>query len=290
METLPRLVVAYVTDKAARGRFRPKTVETVTYTLRGLLPFLPPDPNDVTASHIEAWLAGTKMAPATARARLSQVRGFFRWLAHRGLMTTDPTMGIEGPRTPRYVPRGLKSDAVAGALDACPDARARLMLLLMCQEGLRCGEVAALELGDVDFDDKLMLVRGKGGHQRVLPLSDETWGAVVEYLAQHPANAGPLVRSYNDPHSGIEASYISTLVARWIRATGVNATAHQLRHTAATDMLRSGAHLRDVQHALGHVSLSTTQRYLPWMVGDLRTAMAGRRYGRTARQVETAAG
>jgi site-specific recombinase XerD len=162
------------------------------------------------------------------------------------------------------------------------------MLLLMCQEGLRCCEVASHELGDVDFDERLMLIRGKGGHQRILPLTDETWGAIAEYLTDHPAHAGPLIRSYNDPYRPIDASYVSTLVARWIRAAGVEATAHALRHTAATDMLRSGAHLRDVQAALGHVSLSTTQRYLPWVVGDLRTAMAGRRYGRAARSVDSA--
>lgn len=55
-------------------------------------------------------------------------------------------------------------------------------------------------------------------------------------------------------------------------------TPHALRHTAATDMLRGGAHVRDVQRALGHVELSSTQRYLPWLVGDLREAMGGRQY------------
>jgi integrase/recombinase XerD len=56
-------------------------------------------------------------------------------------------------------------------------------------------------------------------------------------------------------------------------------SAHAARHTMATDLVRSGAHLRDIQHALGHASIQTTQRYLPWLVGDLRTAMGGREYG-----------
>lgn len=277
---LDSLIHAYVAEKAARGRFRPKTVQTVKYTLLGLAPYLPPDPCDTEQAHLEAWLVGVKMAPATARARLSQVRGFYRWLFRRRLIDCDPTMGIDGPRMPRYVPRGLRHQAVAATLDACPDTRARLIVLLMCQEGLRCCEVANLELGDMDFEDRLILVRGKGGHQRVLPVSDETWNAVLEYLAEHPANAGHLVRSYNDPHCGIDASYVSTLVSGWMRDADVPGTAHSLRHTAASDMLRSGAHLRDVQAALGHQSLQTTQRYLPWVVGDLRRAMSGRRYRR----------
>lgn len=284
---LPHLAEQYVADRVTRGRFRPRTATTVTITLRGLCRFVP-DGEPLTSTHIEAWIGGTKMAPATLRTRLSQIRAFCHWLLRHGHLTDDPSFFVDSPRPPRYVPRGLKTPAVAGVLDSCPDARARAIILLMCQEGLRCGEVAALELGDVDFEERLILVRGKGGHQRVLPVSDETWGAMLEYLAEYPANAGPLVRSYNDVYSGIDASYISTLVAKWIRAGGIEATAHALRHTAATDMLRSGAHLRDVQHALGHVSLSTTQRYLPWVVGDLRTAMAGRKYGRAARPVDSA--
>jgi site-specific recombinase XerD len=287
MDELPQLAVAYVAERATRGRFRPRTVQTVTYTLRGFIPHCPAD-GHIEAEHVEAWLDATKMAPATARSRLSQVRGFCRWLIRRGHLDLDPTLDIEGPRPPRYVPRGLRSDAVGAALDACPDTRARLILMLMVEEGLRCAEVAALEVGDVDFDEQLMIVNGKGGHQRVLPLTDDTWGAIGEYLTEHPAYAGPLIRSYNNPYRGIDASYVSTLVARWIRSAGVEATAHRLRHTAASDMLKSGAHLRDVQAALGHVSLSTTQRYLPWTVGDLRTAMGGRHYGRAARPVDSA--
>lgn len=274
----PDLSEQYLADRAARGRFRPRTILTVRYTLRGLAPFLPPDLRDVSPAHVEAWLVGVPMGPATARARLSQVRTFFRWCQRHGLVDADPTVSVDGPRTPRYVPRGLNHMSVAAALDACPDTRARLILLLMCQEGLRCCEVASLELGDIDASERLMLVRGKGGHQRVLPISDETWLALVAYLDDHPAPAGPLVRSYIDQRTPLDPRYVSTLVARWLRDAGVDATAHQLRHTAATDMLRSGAHLRDVQAALGHASLSTTQRYLPWVVGDLRTAMGGRRY------------
>ncbi len=82
------------------------------------------------------------------------------------------------------------------------------------------------------------------------------------------------------PDPGISAHYVSRLVSKWMHAAGVNASGHALRHTAATDMLRDGAHGRDVQNALGHASLATTQRYMPWLVGDLRTAMEGRTYER----------
>jgi integrase/recombinase XerC len=153
----------------------------------------------------------------------------------------------------------------------------------MVQEGLRCCEVANLQLADIDFIDRTARVVGKGGHERLLPLTEETWNVLERYLDEQPLTAGPLIRSYRTS-GGLRADTISGLVGgvdvrrrikRWAR-DGISA--HALRHSAATNMLRSGAHLRDVQAALGHASPSSTQRYLPTVVNDLRTAMGGRRY------------
>lgn len=133
---LPQHTQDYVADRVARGRFRSRTAKTVTVTLRGLCRHVP-DGEPLAAGHIEAWLAATKMAPATARTRLSQVRSFCTWMVRHGHLATDPSLFIDSPRTPRYVPRGLRHDAVAAGLAVAPDARARLIILLMCQEGQR---------------------------------------------------------------------------------------------------------------------------------------------------------
>lgn len=229
-------------------------------------------------SHVEKWLERGDRSPATLRNQLSIVRGFCKWLVKNGHTRVDPTIDVATPRQPRYLPRGLALPKVASALAQSPDARAMLILSLMVQEGLRCCEVAALQRADVDLVEDLLLVKGKGGHERVLPLSDETKAAVQSYVVEHPGSAGPLIRSYSHPSRGIGARHVSVLVSEWLHGAGVAATAHALRHTAATDMLRAGAHVRDVQQALGHQSLATTQRYMPWVVGDLRKAMGGRRY------------
>lgn len=281
--TLTQLVYRYLAFRTKAGELRPTSVKSIRY---GLLHFcratgagLPAD--QLSDRHVELWLAETGMGPATARARLSQVRMWCRWMIRAGIITQDPTLGIRGPRQPRYLPRGLRKPAVSATISGAPDLRAHLILLLMVQEGLRCCEVADLQVADVDPLEGAMLVRGKGGHQRVLPISDETQLAIEAYVPAR-RTAGPLIRSRREPTQGISAGYISSLVSEWIHSAGIDATAHALRHTAATDMLRSGAHLRDVQTALGHVSIETTQRYLPWVVGDLRVAMGGRRYGYSA--------
>lgn len=282
MERLGMLALRYVDERARRSEIRGETVRTYRLTLGTFVDVVGWDlsPNRLRQAHVERWLERKPLSLATKRSQLSIVRTFCRWLVRRGFATRDATLDITGPRQPRYVPRGVTHTAVGDTLAGCPDARAELVVCLEVQEGLRACEVCNLEVGDIDPDERVMMVRGKGGHERVLPIDTETWAAIGRYLAEHPASAGPLIRSYNHPTKGLTPHYVSRLVSQWMHAAGVGASGHALRHTAATDMLRSGAHVRDVQAALGHTSLATTQRYMPWLVGDLRTAMGGRTYRR----------
>lgn len=279
--TLPRLAAAYLADRRSRGELAPTSLNTIKYTLAGFCRVTGDvRPSRVHEGHVEEWLGHVTMAPATARARLSQLRGFCGWCVRKGFMTHDPTREVKGPRPPRYVPRSLPLVQVEASIQNAPDQRATVIMLLMVQEGLRACEVARLELGDIDPVERLMLVKGKGGHERVLPISDETWGAIEGYLVEHPAKAGPLIRSYNHPTRPITASWVSRLTSTWMHGAGVADSGHALRHTAATDMLRAGANIRDVQAVLGHASIATTGRYLGWSLVDLRKATGGRRYTR----------
>lgn len=230
-------------------------------------------------SHVERWLLDMDVAPATQRQRLSVVRGLCRWATEHGLLRSDPVLGIRGARQPRQViGRGLKPQDVTLVLKHCPDRRAVLIVSWMAGEGLRCCEVAALELGDIDFEGRTVVVHGKGGHERMLPISDETYECAERYLDKFPARAGPLIRSYRHERRGLGAHYLSMYVGGIMAEAGVNGSAHALRHSFAGHILRRGANVRDVQRALGHQSLKTTERYLPLMVDDLRKVMGGRRY------------
>jgi site-specific recombinase XerD len=278
--TLGALALAYVDERRRRRELRPGSVSTTRYALSSFVRMTGWDlqVKRLRPSHVEKWMERGDHSPATLRNQLSIVRTFCKWLVKSGHIKADPTAHVASPRQPRYLPRGLQHPMVTTAFGEAPDTRASLILSLMVQEGLRCCEVAELQIGDVDFADRHVMIRGKGGHERVLPVTDETWQALCSYLSEHPAQAGPLIRSFARPHRGITSGHISVLVSEWLHGAGVPATAHALRHTAATDMLRGGAHLRDVQTALGHQSLATTQRYLPLVVHDLRKAMGGRRY------------
>lgn len=294
---LKTLVNEYVDSRLRRGEIEAVTARDLRYNLRAFAEVAgDPPAAELDRSHIDLWRDTVAMSASTMRNRLSQISMFCEWLIVEGHLMIDPTIGIRRPREPRRLPRGMKPEQVAALLEVAPDARGRLIVLLMVQEGLRRKEVAGLDMGDVDLDQQLVVVRGKGGHERVVPLTEETLEALRTYLREAPTSAGPLVRAHAmradglltgrwDTRCGLTASWIGKLMTEWMYQAGVKErpydgrSSHALRHTCATDMLRGGAHVRDVQTALGHASIATTQRYLPWVVGDLREAMGGRRYG-----------
>jgi len=285
--TIPDLIEPYLRGRVRAHEIIPLTARNDRCILRHFAGVCGPvPPPALNRRHLRRWIEALEpFAPATRRRRWSTVKTFLGWLVVEGQLTKHPLAGMRGPKQPRAVPRAMTPAAVARVLLACPDVRARLIVTLMVQAGLRCCEVSALELGDIDRSRALLRVRGKGGHERLLPLLEEIDQALAAYLGQFPASAGPLVRSYRDPHRPLDPDTISGYVAQIMWAAGVKqahrdgVSAHALRHTAATDMLRQDAHLRDVQQALGHAHLATTEIYLPYVVRSLEEAMGGRWYG-----------
>lgn len=280
------LALRYVTERTRRNELTggsPKTTRAI------LLAFAKgagnPAAGELARHHIERWLNSMTVGASTVRMRLSTVHVFCQWLILNGYLRTDPTLGVKPPRQPRAVPRALPAASVSQLLERLPDSRARLIALLMVQEGLRAIEVSNLQAGDLDEVNGMIFVVGKGGNQRVLPVSAETMRAFRRYVADVPLVAGPLVRSYNNPHRALSAGYISGRMSLWMSQAGIKRfprdgiSGHALRHTAATDALAHGATPREVQEMLGHESLATTQRYLRVRPENLRRAMGGREYG-----------
>lgn len=266
-------------DSARRGHWTALRTFAESYGPRAV--------HQLSQRDVLRWLESQHhVAPSTRRLRFGCVRLFCRWLHEEGHTERDVCAALKAPKKPRTQPRGLPADAVTAALRACPDQRARLIIVLMVQLGLRRMEVAGLDCADVDLTNRVLIVRGKGGHERVLPITAEAHDEVQAYLGMFPASHGPLIRSYRHPRRGISPIWVGDIVRYALLEAGVKqargdgVSAHAFRHTAATDMLRAGAHVRDVQAVLGHRSLSTTEVYLPLLVGTLGAAMEGRSYGK----------
>lgn len=279
--TVGGAVLTYVSERSQLGQLTGMSIPNTRNRLWALANFIgPSNPvSHITQHRIERWLLSLKVSHATQRVYLSSIRAFTAWLVTHRYLRRDPAVGIDRPRQPNLLPpRALTHDQVTKVYLSCPDTRAELIVTLEVQQGLRAGEVAALETGDVDLDGGVLTVTGKGGNQRALPITADTASVLRRYFGEMRLTAGPLIRAKNNPHAGIKAATVAALVGRIMADAGLSETGHALRHTMASDLLDRGVHVRTVQYVLGHRSIATTQRYLRRFVGDLREAMEGRSY------------
>ena len=195
------------------------------------------------------------LAPATIARRISTVRSFLRFTLGPARVPDTPF----APRRPRRLPDAPKQcDVEALISDATADSvlglRNGALVELVYSAGLRSAEVVALDVGDVDFEQEMVHVRGKGGKERVVPLGERAAHALALYLRDaRPAHA----QGAND------ALFLSVRGRRLDTSTlrRLLPNPHRLRHSFATHLLEGGADLRTIQELLGHASLSTTQIY-----------------------------
>jgi len=229
---------------------------------------------DLRPADFRAWLANRVMAgfekSSTARA-LSVVRGFFRFLDRQGEVHNAAVGVVRGPRVPRSVPKALTVGEAADALDGIAElasepwigARDTAVLTFLYGCGLRIGEALGLDRRTAPLGETLMLT-GKGGKTRMVPVLPAVQRAVDDYLARCPYQLDP-----DDPlfvgarGKRLNSRQIQGAVQRLRGWLGLpeSATPHALRHSFATHLLAGGGDLRTIQELLGHASLSTTQRY-----------------------------
>jgi site-specific recombinase XerD len=196
-----------------------------------------------------------RRAPATIARKVSSVRSLLRFALGPARVPDAPL----APRRTRRLPVAPRAEEVETALDAFDDGeplplRNRALVELVYSAGLRSREAVDLDLADVDFEQELVRVRGKGGKERVVPLGEEA----AHWLARYLREARPaLVRGAQN------ALFVSVRGARLDTSTlrRIAPHPHRLRHAFATHLVEGGADLRTVQELLGHSSLSTTQIY-----------------------------
>ncbi len=269
---------------ASERRASPLTVQAYGRDLRFLLQFLTghlggdPSLGDLAAlreADLRAWLAAEAAQGRGNRTRarhLSAVRSFYRYLARRHGVA-NPAPGLIGsPKASRPVPRALAPDQARTvtqdigdvAETACVEARNVALFTLLYGCGLRIAEALALNVGGAPVTSRPLLVTGKGGKQRLVPVLPAVAQAAASWLALHPGSADESAPLF----VGVRGERLNPGVAQrslrdFRRLTGLpeHATPHALRHSFATHLLAGGADLRSIQDLLGHASLSTTQRY-----------------------------
>jgi site-specific recombinase XerD len=199
--------------------------------------------------------AGRRLAPATVARKLAAVRSFLRF----ALGPSRVPDAALGPRRARRLPEAPKQREVESILDAVDGdgplgLRNRALVELVYSAGLRSAEAVGLDLGDVDFEQEHLRVRGKGAKERVVPLGEEAAHLLARYLRE----ARPKLA-----RGAADALFLSARGRRLDTSTlrRLLPHPHRLRHSFATHLLEGGADLRTIQELLGHSSLSTTQVY-----------------------------
>ncbi len=224
---------------------------------------------DISAYLLELKRRGNQ--PATLARRLSAVKAFMRFLRLEGYLAGDPVGSLTSPRLAQKLPQVLTVAEVERFL-AVPDVnsplglRDRAMLELLYATGLRVSELLSLRPLDLDSTRGLVRCRGKGERERVVPV-----GAVaLRYVAQYRSEVRPRFKPQagmplflNRRGKPLTRQTVWRMIRKYARGAGINkeVTPHTLRHSFATHLLENGADLRVVQELLGHVDITTTQKY-----------------------------
>jgi len=246
---------------------------------RGFLARRGPDLDTAGAEDIEAWfqdLGARGLSPATAARRRSAVRQFYRFALGEGWRTDDPSRRVVAPKAGRPLPRVLSRDdvnaliAAAAEKDNAQGLRLAAMIALLYASGLRISELLALPVTAMARDPAFLMVRGKGGKERLAPLNASAKAAVSAYLAVRPGflakglKDSPWLFPSRSASGRLTARRVSQLLEDAAIAAGIDrekVSPHVLRHAFATHLLEGGADLRVIQTLLGHADIATTQIY-----------------------------
>jgi integrase/recombinase XerC len=216
-----------------------------------------------------AWLSGRGYAASTIARRLASLRSFYRFQRRQGVVSSDPAGSLRNPKQPQRLPRLLRVEDVIRLLDGIATdeplgVRDRAMFETLYGGGLRVGELVGLDLDDLDLDQELVRVRGKGRRERLGPIGRMASSWLARWVAlRRPKRAGDPAVFLNRSGTRLTARSVGRLLEGHLVGLGLDpgASPHALRHSFATHLLDRGADLRSVQELLGHRSLTTTQIY-----------------------------
>ncbi|MBW2471021.1 MAG: tyrosine recombinase XerC [Deltaproteobacteria bacterium] len=210
--------------------------------------------------------------------KLSALRSFFKFLEQEKIILKNPMGSVSMPKQEQHIPIFLSVDEVFALLespgiDETFAARDRAILELLYSTGMRVSELVACNMANLDFDSGMVMVRGKGNRERIVPVGTQAVKSLREYFDERQELLRKRVQQgkkidkeplfLNNRGTRLTARSVERMISGYGRKAGLNkpVTPHVLRHSFATHLLEMGADMRSVQELLGHASLSTTQKY-----------------------------
>jgi integrase/recombinase XerD len=239
-------------------------------------------------SELGAWvsdLAERGLAPASQARKLSALRRFFRFLFEEGDRKDDPTARLDGPSPARDIPDVLSREEMKALIFACgKDTRLKCLVELLYGAGLRASELVSLTIGSLPrrkgarWVTSDIIIRGKGGKERLCPLGGPALDALSDWLAERAdPDAKTRAEDYVFPSRGASGHLTRRRLGQLLEGVAAEAGLgaarvhpHALRHAYATHLLQGGADLRAVQMLLGHADIATTQIYTHVLTDELQ--------------------
>ena len=277
---VPPLVDAFLTMLVAERGASTATREAYRRDLTGLAQICGTSALEtLTLADLQTYLASQQksgMDASTQARRLSALRQFYRFLLSENMISADPTSQLDAPRRARRLPGVLSEDEVVALLNAAQgptpdDLRLTALLELLYATGLRVSELVGLPLEAIEQQGQLVRVRGKGGKERIVPLTAPARQALAAYLpvralflGEHPKPAAQRVLFPSQARGPLTRQRFAQLLKGLAIKAGImpsKVSPHKVRHAFATHLLSHGADLRVVQKLLGHADISTTQIY-----------------------------
>ena len=244
-----------------------------------------PRPEAITVLELRGYVAAMHeagYAKTSIARRLASLRSFFKFGQREGWTKTNPAKPLRNPRKGRSLPHFLSAEDIGRLLSSPPASttmglRDRAILETMYSAGLRVSETVGLNRSDIDFEDGILRVRGKGRKERLAPIGSYAAAALQKWLAKARLNprepaggAAPVV--LNKFGRRLTTRSVARMLEKYLQLASLDTrtTPHSLRHSFATHLLDRGADIRSVQELLGHKSLVTTQIYTHVSTAALR--------------------
>ncbi len=211
------------------------------------------------------FLAKNELNPSTITRKIASIKGFFKYLCHKRIIKTNPTISINSPKLPKRLPKVLNILEIEKIIKQNLNEKDYAIVELLYSAGVRVSELTELELKNIDLAQKVIKVFGKGSKERIIPIGAKCVQSIKNYLKKREL----IALKYNSkPYLFLEENGKKTtrqkvykIIHELGKSIDKNISPHTIRHSFATHLLENGADLRVVQELLGHSSIVTTQLY-----------------------------
>ena len=283
---IDQVIDLYLSELKSIKRYSPNTIKSYREDLLGLVKFSQQnqknDIENITNKFIKHYLMHLNELGLDKRSiarKLASVRGLFKYAFQREIIESNPALQISNPKLDRKLPEVVPLDSLLKIYNIADEAEenpssVKVIFEILYGCALRVSELCGINNIDIDLNNKLIKIRGKGNKERIVPIGGKSLEVIQEYMLWRKRVTGTNAFLLNVKGERIYPRYVHRLVHKYLSKVSdiKKKSPHVLRHTAATHMLDRGADIRVVKEILGHENLSTTQIYTHVSIERLKSA------------------